>query len=99
VAGVWVVASIVFSPSIKQLYRDWFSGNAATYDREMSERHRQLSSPGDTLRLGPISVYPPSLFVEDIKIDQKHWWNRCQSGYYGHKVIILDSTLTATAHR
>ncbi len=99
VAGVWIAASIVFSPSIKQLYRDWFSGNAATYDREMSERHRQLSAPGDTLRLGPISVYPPSLFVEDIKIDQKHWWNRCQSGYYGHKVIILDSTLTATAHR
>jgi hypothetical protein len=99
VTGVWVIASIWLSPSLKQLYRDWFSGQAATYDREMSERHQQLLQSTDTLRLGPISAYPPSLFVEDIKVDQKHWWNRCQSGYYGHKVIILDSTLTATARR
>jgi hypothetical protein len=77
---------------------DIVSGNAATYDREMTERHRQLMLSADTVHLRPISVYPPSIFVEDIKPDRSHWWNRCQSGYYGHKVIVLDSTFTATAN-
>lgn len=94
--GIWLIASIVWSESINQVWRDWLSGDAATYDREMTERHRQLLTSADTVRLRPISVYPPSLFVEDIKADRNHWWNRCQSGYYGHKVIVLDSTLTAT---
>ncbi|MFD2933548.1 DUF6056 family protein [Spirosoma flavum] len=96
--GIWLLGSIVFSKSINQLYTDWLSGHAATYDREMTERHRQLMTSADTVRLRPISVYPPTLFVEDIKPDRTHWWNRCQSGYYGHKVLVLDSTLTATAN-
>ncbi|GAB3991357.1 hypothetical protein GCM10028807_21240 [Spirosoma daeguense] len=99
VAGVWIAGSIWFSKSLTQLYKDWLSGNAATFDREMTVRHEKLIQPSDTLRLGPISVYPPSLFIEDIKPEQKHWWNRCHAGYYNHKIIILDSTLTATAHR
>ena len=92
--GVWLIGSIAFSTSLKQLYTDLLSGRAATYDREMSERHRLLQTSADTLRLAPISVYPPSLFVEDIRPERTHWWNRCQSGYYGHKAIILDSTLS-----
>ena len=92
--GIWLAGSIAFSTSLKQLYTDLLSGGAATYDREMSERHRLLQSSADTLRLAPISVYPPSLFVEDIRPERTHWWNRCQSGYYGHKAIILDSTLS-----
>ncbi len=96
-AGLWLAGSIAFSTSLKQLYTDLLGGRAATYDREMSERHRLLQSPADTLRLAPISVYPPSLFVEDIRPERTHWWNRCQSGYYGHKAIILDSTLSAVA--
>ncbi|GAB3639423.1 DUF6056 family protein [Spirosoma arcticum] len=95
--GLWVMGSIAFSASLKQLYTDLLGGRAATYDREMSERHQRLQSPADTLRLAPISVYPPSLFVEDIRPERTHWWNRCQSGYYGHKAIILDSTLSAVA--
>ncbi len=92
--GIWFIGSIAFSTSLKQLYTDLLGGRAAQYDREMSERHRLLQSPADTLRLAPISVYPPSLFVEDIRPERTHWWNRCQSGYYGHKAIILDSTLS-----
>lgn len=89
VAGVWIVAGTVISPTLRQLYNDLWSGHAATYDREMTARHRQLISPADTLRLVPISVYPPSLFVEDIQHDRNHWWNRCQAGYYNHKALIL----------
>lgn len=95
--GLWLVGSIAFSTSLKQLYSDLLGGRAATYNREMSERHRLLQSSVDTLRLAPISVYPPSLFVEDIRPERTHWWNRCQSGYYGHKAIILDSTLSTVA--
>ena len=98
VTGIWVAGSIAFSTPVRQLYTDWLSGDAATYDREMTERHNQLLTSADTIRLRPISVYPPSLFVEDIKPDRTHWWNRCQSGYYGRKVTILDSTLTLSAN-
>jgi hypothetical protein len=94
--GIWLIGSVVFSKPIRQMSTDLISGHAATYDREMTERHRQLLVSADTVRLRPISVYPPSLFVEDVKIDRNHWWNRCQSGYYGHKALVLDSTLTAT---
>jgi len=90
-AAVWLVGSAPLSPTLRQLFYDLRSGHAAQYDRDMTLRHTQLMQPADTLRLAPISVYPPSLFLEDIKADQQHWWNRCQSGYYGHKAIILDT--------
>jgi len=92
VAAVWLVGTAFLSPVLHQGYYDLLSGHAATYDREMTLRHNQLMQPTDTLRLQPISVYPPSLFLEDIKADQQHWWNRCQSGYYNHKAIILNTT-------
>ncbi len=97
VTALWLVGSIAFSTSLKQLYTDLLGGRAAVYNKEMNERHRLLQLPGDTLRLAPISVYPPSLFVEDITPERTHWWNRCQSGYYNHKAIILDSTVTTAA--
>ncbi|WP_020603495.1 DUF6056 family protein [Spirosoma spitsbergense] len=97
ITALWLAGSIAYSTSLKQLYTDLLGGGATVYNREMNERHRLLQLPGDTLRLAPISVYPPSLFVEDLKPERTHWWNRCQSGYYNHKVIILDSTVTRTA--
>ena len=96
--SVWLLGSLIVSTSIKQMGTDLLTGNASTYDREMTERHQQLLTSADTVRLRPITVYPPSLFVEDIKADRNHWWNRCQSGYYGHKALVLDSTLTATVN-
>ncbi|GAB3554046.1 DUF6056 family protein [Spirosoma fluminis] len=97
-AGIWILASAWGSPTIRQLYGDLISGNAATYDREMTERHQRLLQPSDTLRLSPISVYPRSLFIEDIHTNSDHWWNRCQAGYYGHKVVLLDAQ-SSTARR
>lgn len=89
VAGLWLIGSIVVSPTLKLQYGDLLSGDAATYDREMSQRHAQLQQSGDTLQLAPISVYPATLVVEDIKTDSQHWWNRCQAGYYHHKTVLL----------
>jgi hypothetical protein len=96
-AGLWVLVNLGTSQPMKQLYVDLLRGKAATYDREMTARHQYLatSKPADTLRLAPLTVYPASLFLEDVRTDPKHWWNRCQSGYYHHKTIIIDTTLVA----
>ncbi len=97
ITGLWVLVNLGTSQPMKQLYGDLLRGKAATYDREMTARHQYLvtSKPADTLRLAPLTVYPPSLFLEDVRTDPKHWWNRCQSGYYHHKTIIIDTTLAA----
>ncbi|HEX9956238.1 MAG TPA: hypothetical protein VGA96_03245, partial [Fibrella sp.] len=97
ITGVWLLSNLLTSQPMKQLYGDLLRGNAATYDREMTARHQYLagSAPADTLRLAPLSVYPASLFLEDVRTDPMHWWNRCQSGYYHHKTIVIDTTLRA----
>ncbi len=102
--GVCVAASLWAGQPLKQLYRDLLRGDAAQYDREMTLRHQQLRRVGpvgnpstatpDTIRLPPLTVLPPSLFLEDLRPNPAHWWNRCQAGYYGHAAIIIDSTLT-----
>ena len=99
--GVWLLISLRFSEPMKQLYTDLLRGKAATYDREMTARQQYLatSKPTDTLRLAPLTVYPASLFLEDVRTDPTHWWNRCQSGYYHHKTIIIDTTLRAPVPR
>ncbi len=88
-AGIWMVASLVFSRPIRLVYNDLFRGHAATYNREMNARHDQLNQPAGVLEVTPISVYPPSLFVEDINANPEHLWNRCQAGYYKHKTVKL----------
>lgn len=88
-AGIWMVASLVFSRPIRLVYNDLFRGHAATYNREMNARHDQLNQPAGILEVIPISVYPPSLFVEDINANPEHLWNRCQAGYYKHKTVKL----------
>jgi hypothetical protein len=87
--GIWIGAGLWFSVPIRQMYNDLRLGYAARYDREMTTRREQLLKPGKTVFVQPISVYPPSLFVEDVHNDPKFLWNRCQAGYYGHEAIIL----------
>ena len=87
--GIWMVASLVFSRPIRLVYNDLIRGHAATYNREMNARHDQLNQSAEVLQVKPVSVYPPSLFVEDINANPEHLWNRCQAGYYKHKTITL----------
>jgi Family of unknown function (DUF6056) len=100
VTALWVGASTIRSLPMRRLYSDLLRGDAAQYDRELTARQQLLSqSKADTLRVGPLSVYPGSLFMEDIRTDPTHWWNKCQSGYYGHKVIIIDPSIRPTPTR
>ena len=87
--GTWMIVSLVFSRPIRLVYKDLIRGHAATYNREMNTRHNQLNQVAENLQIRPISVYPPSLFVEDINPNPEHLWNRCQAGYYKHKTIKL----------
>lgn len=87
--GIWMLASLVFSRPMRLVYNDLVRGHAAAYNREMNARHDQLNQVADALQVKPISVYPPSLFVEDINTNPEHLWNRCQAGYYKHKTVKL----------
>lgn len=95
IGALMTLGSLRLNQPMKQLYGDLLGGKAATYDREMTVRHEYLvkAKPADTLRLAPLTVYPASLFLEDIRPDPTHWWNRCQSGYYHRKTILVDTTL------
>lgn len=99
VTAIWVLFGLWRSQPVKLMYSDLLKGKAAAYDREMTERHNRLIQPPvtDTLRLAPLTVAPATLYVEDMRDSPTHWWNRCQSGYYQHKAIIIDSTLRAPA--
>lgn len=88
-AGVWMLGSLVMSRPIRLVYNDLLRGHATTYNREMNIRRNQLLQPAEVLQVQPISVYPPSLFVEDLNTNPEHLWNRCQAGYYKHKTIKL----------
>lgn len=87
---IWVGAAIWFSQPLKLMYNDLLRGHAATFNREMNERREQLLQPGKEVKLKPLSIQPPSLFVDDIKEDPEYLWNRCQAGYYGHQKLILE---------
>ncbi len=89
-AGLWVGYGCWGSASLRGMYADWLRGDAARYDAAMTERHQQLLSAADTLRLRPLPVHPPTLFVEDIRENPDFLWNRCQADFYGHKRIVLE---------
>ncbi len=97
VALVWIGWSASRSVPMRTMYTDWLRGGAATYDREMTDRHRLLTSAGtDTLRVKPISIYPQTLFVEDIRENPAFLWNQCQARFYGHQRIVLDSVTVSS---
>ncbi|MCY7360299.1 MAG: hypothetical protein LH609_23155 [Rudanella sp.] len=87
--GIWMVASLILSRPIRLVYNDLWRGHASTYNREMNARRDQLNQTGEVVQVAPISVYPPSLFVEDINANPEHLWNRCQAGYYKHKTVKM----------
>lgn len=72
------------------MYRELLNGDAATYNREMTERTNLLmTSSADTLYLMPLSGHPQTLFLEDLTSNPEHLWNRCMAGYFGKKAIYL----------
>ncbi|GAB3327382.1 hypothetical protein GCM10027299_27930 [Larkinella ripae] len=95
IAVLWIGVNVYTSTALRQIYGDWLSGRAAVYNREMNARHRILTDPSvETARLPVLSATPQTIFNNDVEPNPQHLWNRCEAGYYGKKVVILDS-LTA----
>jgi hypothetical protein len=85
-----ICANFAFSQNPKRMYGEWLSGEAAAYDREMTDRTNLLmTSKQDTVYVAPLQHKPTMLFLEDVTTNPKHLWNRCEAGYFGKKVIYL----------
>ena len=90
VALGWTVAVVAFGSVLPVAYGDWISGRAAQYDRVMQQRYAQMTTGGASARLAPLPYYPASLFLEDVKDDPQHLWNRCWADYYHKKTVVLN---------
>ncbi|WP_025762466.1 DUF6056 family protein [Dyadobacter tibetensis] len=87
---VMVGLSFYRSNNVKIIYTDILKGRAAAFDRENNERYALLTeSKESVLYLPALSVRPQTLFVEDIKPESDHWWNKCMAGYFGKKAIYV----------
>jgi hypothetical protein len=61
-----------------------------TYNRENNQRYAAIQNSKEPIvYLQPIENQPLSLFVEDIKTNRDHWWNKCMAGYFGKEAIIM----------
>lgn len=90
VAIAWTAIGVGVGPVLPMAYGDWLSGRAARYDQAMQQRYAQLTVSGDaSALLTPLPYYPASLFLEDVKNDPQHLWNRCWADYYHKKTIVL----------
>jgi hypothetical protein len=88
--GLWTVFSLYKNPNIRMLYTDWLSGEAAIYNTRMYQRYELIkNSPTSVVYLPEIKNPPQSLFVDDIKEDKNHWWNKLMAGYFGKEAIYL----------
>lgn len=89
-ALVWTVISLSTGTVLPVVYGDLVSGRAKEYDLAMKQRYEQLTASGDSAALlTPLPTYPISLFLEDVKNDPQHLWNRCWADYYHKKTIVL----------
>jgi hypothetical protein len=78
------------SAPIRDLYRDWLTGTAWQFDRELTARYAEIeASRADTVRVAPLQHVPASLFVEDVRADPKFLWNTCTAEYFGKKAVVL----------
>ena len=88
--GIWVLFYFYRASNIHLIYTDWLSGKAAVYNAKMYQRYELIkNSPTPVVYLPEIKNPPQSLFVDDIKEDKNHWWNKLMAGYFGKEAIHL----------
>lgn len=68
--------------------RDIISGKAFMYNKECRARSRIMeNSQSDYCEVPSFSVYPRSIFNEDITSDINNWWNHLYALYYNKKGV------------
>ncbi len=88
--GLWTVFSFYKNPNVRMLYTDWLGGKAAAYNTKMYQRYDLIRNSSESVVYLPEIKNPPrSLFVDDIKEDKNHWWNKLMAGYFGKEAIYL----------
>ncbi len=82
--------SFLRSSNARVIYMDLLKGRAAAFSKENDERYALLKNSSESVLYIPaLRVRPQTLFVEDIKTDKDHWWNKCMAGYFGKEAIYV----------
>lgn len=70
---------------------DLKNGTASAYSRELYERYETIrQAPAQTtVVIQPLKHVPKSLFLEDIKDNEKHPWNDCETKFFQKKALVL----------
>ena len=85
-----VALSFYRSNNVRIMYTDIIKGRAAAFDKENYERYELLKNSREkVVYLPALKIRPSSLYVDDITLNQKHWWNKCLAGYYGKEAVIM----------
>jgi hypothetical protein len=88
--GLWIGFYFYRATNIRLIYSDWLSGKAAAYNTKMYQRYDLIRrAPTPVVYLPEIKNPPQSLFVDEIKEDPNHWWNKLMAGYFGKEAIYL----------
>ncbi len=78
------------SNNVKVIYFDILKGRAAAFSKENDQRYELLKTSTESILYVPALVErPQTLFVEDLKTDKDHWWNKCMAGYFGKEAIYV----------
>lgn len=87
-------ASINSSGNYFTAWKDLIGGKAYTYDKEYRERVTKIKMTNDNVicEVPPFSVFPKSLFVEDINKDPTIWANWQVANYFLKKEVKLSAT-------
>jgi hypothetical protein len=97
VLTVWTLFVFYRNTNVRMIYTDWLSGKAAAYNEEMYHRYELIrNSPKPVVYLPELNHKPQSLFVDDIKDNKDHWWNKLMAGYFGKEAIYLIPNKTET---
>ena len=85
---LFLICTIKTSGNFYGAQKDLLSGKAFTYNKEYRKRNEIMTSSQDSICNVPsFSVYPRSLFNEDITPDIENWWNRVYAFTYNKKGV------------
>lgn len=96
---ILMITSLVFllkSNNIQTAYQDWFSGDAAQYDRELKARYKLIAkekpllTAQDTLRVPALIKTPKTLYFHDIETKASDWRNKAFAKYYELPHIVRE---------
>ncbi|MCB4799703.1 DUF6056 family protein [Neotamlana laminarinivorans] len=85
--------------NVRVAYSDLFSGKAYAYNKALNERYKIIKQSKDkTVVIPKLTVFPETIFFEDVKPDSKHWINACYNSYFNKSEITYKSKNNRMQH-